>query len=127
MLAELKRHPLSSDSAAEAKLGRELRLILASLKRYEYLARKTRREEEAVARAAGNGQNGRRKPRSPEETRRAVQRILGIDPDGPRINPETDLFEGPGADALNEQRQRIRAELARKAALQAAAIEPNGA
>ena len=90
MLAELKRHPLSSDSAAEAKLWRELRLILASLKRYEYLARKTRKEDEAAGRAAGNGQNGRRAPLTYEEKERAVQRILGLDPDGPHLNRETD-------------------------------------
>ena len=122
MLAELKRHPLSSDSADEARLWRELRLILASLKRYEYLAHKTRKEDEAAERAAGNGQNGRRAPLTYEEKERAVQRILGIDPDGPHLNRETDLFEGPGAEALNQQRQRLRAEMARKAAFQPGAI-----
>jgi hypothetical protein len=41
---------------------------------------------------------------------------------------KTDLFEGPGADALNEQRRRLREEMAaRKAAQQPVAIEPNGA
>ena len=122
MLAELKRHPLSSDSADEARLWRELRLILASLKRYEYLARKTKREDEAAGRTAGNGQNGRRAPLTPEEKERAVQRILGLDPDGPHLNRETDRFEGPGAEALNDQRQRLRAEMARKAAFQPGAI-----
>jgi hypothetical protein len=115
MLAELKRHPLSSDAEAEAKLWRELRLNLASLKRYEYLAHKTRREE-AAERNAGNQQDGPRAPLTYEEKERAVQRILGIDPDGPHLNRETDLFEGPGAEALNAQRQRLREEMARKAA-----------
>ncbi len=115
MLAELKRHPLSSDAEAEAKLWRELRLNLASLKRYEYLDRKTRREE-AAERIAGNGQDRPRAPLTPEEKERAIQRILGIDPDGPHLNRKTDLFEGPGADALNAQRQRLRAEMARQAA-----------
>jgi hypothetical protein len=127
MLAEFKRHPLSSDSEAEAKLWRELRLSLAALKRYEYFARKTRREE-AAERKAENPQSDRPAPLSYEENERAVQKILGIDPDGPRLNRETDLFEGPGADALNEQRRRLREEMAaRKAAQQPAAIEPNGA
>ncbi len=115
MLAELKRHPLSSDAEAEAKLWRELRLNLASLKRYEYLAQKTRREE-AEERKTGNQQDGPRAFRTPEEKERAIQRILGIDPDGPHLNRKTDLFEGPGADALNAQRQRLRAEMARQAA-----------
>jgi hypothetical protein len=53
------------------------------------------------------------------ETR--VNEVLGI-------NRETDLFEGPGADSLNEQRQRLREEMAaRKAAQQPVAIDPNGA
>ena len=125
MLAELKRHPLSSDSADEARLWRELRLNLASLKRYEYLARKTRKEDEAAERAAGNEQNGPRAPQTRKEKERAVQRILGIDPDGPHLNRETDLFEGPGADALNEQRRRLRAEMAGKAAFQPGAIKVN--
>jgi len=38
------------------------------------------------------------------------------------INRETDLFEGPGAEALNQQRRRLREEMARKAAQQPAPI-----
>ena len=127
ILTEFKSHPLSSDSEAEAKLWRELRLSLASLKRYEYLARKTKREDAAERKAASLPQEPG-EPRTPEEKKRAVQRVLGIDPDGPHLNRETDLFEGPGADALNEQRRRLREEMAaRKAAQQPVAIEPNGA
>ena len=117
MLAEFKRHPLSSDSADEARLWRELRISLASLKHCEYLAHKMKLDD-AKAGAATNGQDQERKPLTPEERERAVQRILGIDPDGPHLNRETDLFEGPGADALNEQRRRLREEMARKATLQ---------
>jgi hypothetical protein len=40
MIVELKRHSLSSDSEAEAKLWRQFSSGLASLKRFEYLARK---------------------------------------------------------------------------------------
>jgi hypothetical protein len=119
MLAELQRHPLSSDSdadcAAEARLWRELRLTFASLKRCEYLDRKARRED-AADRNAANQQEGPRRPLTDKEKERAVQRILGIDPDGPHLNRETDLFEGPGAEALNEQRRRLREEMARQAA-----------
>jgi hypothetical protein len=40
---------------------------------------------------------------------------------------EADLSKGPGADAFNVQRQTLWGEMARKAAQQPAAIEPNGA
>jgi hypothetical protein len=109
LLAQFKRLPLASDSPDEAKLWRELRLGLAALKRYEYFARKEQREE-----AADEARPAAEKPRrlTEEQKERKAAIILGLDPDRPRINPETDLFEGPGADALNEQRQRIKAELA---------------
>ena len=124
MLAEFKRHPLASDSEAEAKLWRELRLCLASLKRYEYLAHKMK-QDDAKALAARNGQDPQRRLLSPEEKERRAQRILGLDPDGPRLNRETDLFEGPGADALNEQRRRLREEMAGQTVYQPAAIKPD--
>jgi hypothetical protein len=109
MMVQLKNRSLCTDSDAEAKLWRQLHSGLASLKRYEYFTAKAMKDD-AREREAKNGQDGERKPRSAEETRRAVARILGIDPDGPRINPETDLFEGPGAEALNVQREKLKAE-----------------
>jgi hypothetical protein len=121
VLAELSRHLLSSNSEAQARLWRYLRFSLASLKRRENFARKNRREE-AAERTGENQQDGPRAPRTPEETERAVLRVPGIDPDGPHLYGETDLFEGPGADALNQQRQRLRERMARKATLQPAAI-----
>jgi len=81
--------------------------------------------DDAKARDATNGQDQKRKSLTPEEKERAVQRILGIDPDGPHLNRKTDLFEGPGADALNEQRRRLREEMARKATLQPTPISPD--
>ena len=82
MLVELKRHPLSSDAEAEAKLWRELRLNLASLKRYEYLAlqdsagggrrtqnRQPTRRAAGVSHARGEGEShsaySRHRPRRP--------------------------------------------------------------
>jgi len=121
MLAEFKRHPLSSDSEAEARLWRELRLNLASLKRYEYLAHKMKLDQ-AKALAAKNGQDPQRPFLTPEEKERKAQRILGLDPDGPKLNRETDLFEGPGADALNAQRHRLREEMARNVPYQPTVI-----
>jgi hypothetical protein len=109
MLLEFRRVPLEGDSEPNAKQWRELRLNVATLKRYEFFNRQMPKGEAGKGEAA-DGEEKRPRRRSAEETRRAVARILGIDPDGPRINPETDPFEGPGAEALNEQREKLKAE-----------------
>jgi len=126
-ITELKGHPLSSDSVAEVKLWHELRLTLSSLKRYQYFTRKEMKDE-AKERAASNKQGPGRKRLTEDQKRRELSRILGLDPDRPRLNPKTDLFEGPGADALNEQRERLKiqfaGELARRAQAYKARQQP---
>jgi hypothetical protein len=57
------------------------------------------------------------RPRNGQEGKKLVLWL-----DGPRLKRETDLFEGPGAEALNEQGRGFKAEFARKEELQLAVI-----
>jgi hypothetical protein len=70
-------------------------------------AKECAREAKNTAKATKERDNKPPEERDPEEVRRKVAQILGIDPDQPRINPDTNQFEGPGAEALNIQRNKL--------------------
>ena len=108
MVAQFKRLPLASDADSEARLWRELRLGLVALKQYEHISRKEARED-AREQAAIKAEEARKpKPKTPEQLEREREMILGLDPDRPKLNRETDLFEGPGSGPLNEFRIKFK-------------------
>jgi hypothetical protein len=106
MMADLKALDSLETTGARPNPWRELRLGIQAMQRLQ------------LDSARLNALRGGRTDDTPsdEDHERSVRQILGIPENFPRINPETDLFEGPGAEALNEQRERLKKQFQEKAA-----------
>ncbi len=109
MFADIKELDALPSTGGKAALWREMRLGLIAMRRFHF---DTLRFKDKLG-----GKTDDDAPMTDEERQAAVARILGISDDVARINPETDRFEGPDADALNAQRDELKA--AAKAAREA--------
>jgi hypothetical protein len=116
LMEDLKRLPNIEDGAERAALWRELRLGLTAIRTYEYYTALSK-EKRAKAGSLDEMKANAPKPLSAEERERRAAHILGLDPDRPRFDRETQTWSGPNADALNEQHKRLlqeHPELARR-------------
>jgi hypothetical protein len=113
LIAELKRLKDVQTGAERTALWKELRIGLTAMRTYEYY---TALSKEKHAKAAKMETEKAATPDmlSPEEYEDEVSKILGLDPDRPRFDPETQTWSGPNAEMFNEQHKRLVEEEAQR-------------
>jgi hypothetical protein len=104
MLVELKRLPLTTGSDEKAKLWRELRISVNTMKRYELASQRLKLNK---MKARQGAEEAEFHYMTPPERDEAVKGILGLAGQATVFNQDTKTWEGPEADQMNEQARKL--------------------